>query len=416
MFCPKCGNSIEDGNAFCNQCGTAVRAGRPPATQGPAVANAAQAEGRPPFPVAGEQPGKSRILPFAIGGILVAVLAIVVAVLVFGGASGNQQAPAGSVQTQGVTLADIVTLGESELVGKLQASGFTYTAKGSYDNYSDGTLSVDIYPDMGFRTTDLPSGSDSYQLLQDEGLQFKAIGTYSGDGQPITVGVCTVSGSDGLVIAGAGVMAVVEPGHMGEISRIYNNVDFSDSMDTDEAAARLVQSLEEQGRFLSEGDGIDTSVLGDTDEGDSESEGDDEGASEASEPVDVNSIYGEYEDRRDGPSDYYGYFSAFRIYEDPYNGGSWVKLSWHPAKYTLNGDEIKLMYSSVELVAQLDVYEQGGTTYFQTIESKSTGTEFNASGEFSNGELKITGGTWRVTQSDQSQIELDSSEVTLYKK
>ena len=75
MFCPKCGNEVQEGSSFCGNCGAGI-AGKAPNTAG--VATAA---------VAGSAKRKGPIA--IVAAIVVVVIAVVIGINVFGGSGGG---------------------------------------------------------------------------------------------------------------------------------------------------------------------------------------------------------------------------------------------------------------------------------------------------------------------------------------
>lgn len=78
MFCPKCGNEVQEGSAFCGNCGAGI-AGKAPNAAGAATATAAVATTK-----AGKKKGPIAI----VAAIVVVAIAAVIGVNVLGGASG----------------------------------------------------------------------------------------------------------------------------------------------------------------------------------------------------------------------------------------------------------------------------------------------------------------------------------------
>lgn len=75
MFCPKCGNEVQEGSAFCGNCGAGI-AGKAPNAAGAATATAAVATTK-----AGKKKGPIAI----VAAIVVVVIAVVIGINVFGG-------------------------------------------------------------------------------------------------------------------------------------------------------------------------------------------------------------------------------------------------------------------------------------------------------------------------------------------
>lgn len=84
MFCPKCGNQIPEGTAFCSLCGTrAADAAATPANQMPPL-------GKPPKQPLSEEDKRNRlvgIIAVAVAAALVLAIVLTAGILIFGGRS-----------------------------------------------------------------------------------------------------------------------------------------------------------------------------------------------------------------------------------------------------------------------------------------------------------------------------------------
>lgn len=141
MFCPKCGNEVQEGSAFCGNCGAGI-AGKVPNTAGVATAAATVATTK-----AGKKKGPIAI----VAAIVVVAIAVVIGVNVLGGASGV----AVKDSTEAYTWEELSKI--SEEIGRARDEGAAVEIAKKYnlttkDGKLDGTQTKSVTLSNGMQT------------------------------------------------------------------------------------------------------------------------------------------------------------------------------------------------------------------------------------------------------------------------
>ena len=167
MFCPKCGNELPEGAAFCNACGAGVE--KKASDAKPAAMPAEAIEKKP-----GAGPNPKIIA--AIAAVVVFVVVLVVAVgscSSSGGPAASSGASAPSQEYSG-KLGKLVALSNSELASTLESDGFTKSG----DKYTKGDIEVELDDARGERIIAVDKATFAYKLLDEEGPGFDQLGAY----------------------------------------------------------------------------------------------------------------------------------------------------------------------------------------------------------------------------------------------
>ena len=295
----------------------------------------------------------------------------------------------------------MLTMSDDALEKALKATGYISQGTqpievngkqiGNADVYYKDGVKIAIDATNGYRAIFTDTG-DPYDYLSSNGPSFTKLGEYRNDTvthRDWAVGVYRTDSGDCVVKATKGEIDVVTPGHMDQLHKLDNRCQTNSSMNANDAAIVVANDLAANYYSNIKGDAIHTVSTGNTSAYTSPTNG--AITSDVSNGT-IKSVCGSYRDTRGGATDDHGEYKTFNVFQN--NGKTYLEIAWYPPKNMKDdsGNEVKLKNYRVILNQEINIFEQNGTVYFQSVDSDPSIAVYNVMGAFTNDGLTLVSG------------------------